>query len=376
MRIAFQIGRTCVALLLFMTALIGLFPVYIDGLTGLSTAAAEWGHIIAGLAALLLVSALVDARGALGFVLAVAATGLAITPLLRAAVLAGGLSQAADSALGPLPDGITAPSPLVFGELFEPLPSTPEHTAVVFRKVGGEDLTLALYRPSSEGPHDVVVLVAGDWTSPSQRQHAALVTRLLSRGVAVVVPEYRLAPAHPHPAPVRDIRAAFDWVRRDGTAQGLDPERLTLVGLGEGGHLALLLAYGERPAGLQGVVALNPLVDPTAAWTEPSAADRQDRLRALLGGAPEERPGQYAAASVLSMVDDKVAPTVLISSRRDSVIPPTHADALVEKLEAVGADHWSVQMSWAGHGCEASAAGPCGQIIGWVLDRFLSGIAH
>src|SRR3989449_10878943 len=60
------------------------------------------------------------------------------------------------------------------------------------------------------------------------------------RGIASVSLSYRLAPAHRFPAPLDDVRHGLRWVRAHAGELGIDPERLALLGLSAGAHLALL----------------------------------------------------------------------------------------------------------------------------------------
>lgn len=47
-------------------------------------------------------------------------------------------------------------------------------------------------------------------------------------GVAVMAIDYRLAPEHKFPAALDDTWDAIEWLRREGVAHGLDPQRLAV----------------------------------------------------------------------------------------------------------------------------------------------------
>ena len=76
-------------------------------------------------------------------------------------------------------------------------------------------------------------------------------------GVAVVAVDYRLAPEHPHPAPLDDCRAALDWCAGRYS-------RLIVAGASAGGGLAAALCLATRdPAGptIAGAHLLYPMLD-------------------------------------------------------------------------------------------------------------------
>lgn len=66
--------------------------------------------------------------------------------------------------------------------------------------------------------------------------------------VAVSV-EYRLAPEHPHPAPVQDCYAALIWMARQAESLGIDGGRIAIGGESSGGCLAAATALLARDRG-------------------------------------------------------------------------------------------------------------------------------
>lgn len=76
--------------------------------------------------------------------------------------------------------------------------------------------------------------------SVSHRKLAAHFAKAI--GAAVFVPDYRLAPEHRFPAPLDDVRAAFDWL----VESGIEPSRIIVAGDSAGGALATALALQLR----------------------------------------------------------------------------------------------------------------------------------
>ncbi|GAB2586914.1 esterase [Paractinoplanes abujensis] len=89
----------------------------------------------------------------------------------------------------------------------------------------------------------------------------------------IVSVEYRLAPEHPHPAPVEDCYAGLVWTAEHAAELGIDPERIVIAGASAGGGLAAGVALMARDRGgpaLLGQMLLCPMID-----------DRNDTVSAI-----------------------------------------------------------------------------------------------
>ena len=83
-------------------------------------------------------------------------------------------------------------------------------------------------------------------------------------GVVAVSVEYRLAPEHPHPAPVEDCYAGLVWTAKHAGELGIDPSRLAIAGASAGGGLAAGTALMARDRGgppLSHQILMCPMLD-------------------------------------------------------------------------------------------------------------------
>ncbi|WP_033263158.1 alpha/beta hydrolase [Amycolatopsis vancoresmycina] len=93
-----------------------------------------------------------------------------------------------------------------------------------------------------------------------------LLALVLELGVVAVNVEYRLAPEHPHPAPVEDCYAGLVWTVGHAAELGVDPERVVVMGGSAGGGLSAGVALLARDRGgphLAGQLLLCPMIDDT-----------------------------------------------------------------------------------------------------------------
>ena len=127
-------------------------------------------------------------------------------------------------------------------------------------------------------------------------------------GVVAVSVEYRLAPEHPHPAPVEDCYAGLVWTGEHCDELGIDASRLIIAGASAGGGLAAGAALMARDRGgpaLSHQMLMCPMLDDRGITPSSQELDGEglwDRTSnttawtALLGdgrGGPEVSP--YAA---------------------------------------------------------------------------------
>ncbi|MFC7228902.1 alpha/beta hydrolase [Salinirubellus salinus] len=131
----------------------------------------------------------------------------------------------------------------------------------------GGELPLRLYRPPDvERPAPALVFAhGGGWTLGTLDSADDICRELAARvGCTVVSVDYRLAPEHPFPAPLEDVRTAATWVREHAESLGVDTSRLGLAGTSAGGNLAAATALytvseGGDPFACQ--VLLYPITD-------------------------------------------------------------------------------------------------------------------
>ncbi|MBK7876843.1 MAG: alpha/beta hydrolase [Planctomycetes bacterium] len=162
--------------------------------------------------------------------------------------------------------------------------TVPTHPNLAYANLGGTDLELDLYLPTSgSGPFPVVLwLHGGGWSGGSRFPLPEEAAQLVELGIAVASVDYRLTrddvlyPGFPvtFPAQIHDVKGAVRWLRAHATQYGLDPARFGAFGRSAGGHLAALLATSGGVSALEGTTGGNAssssAVQAAADWFGPT----------------------------------------------------------------------------------------------------------
>ncbi len=156
----------------------------------------------------------------------------------------------------------------------------------------------------------------------------------------VVLPDYRLAPEHPHPAALEDARAVMKALVAD-TAPGL----LVVSGDSAGGGLALATVLGMRDSGEElpaGCILISPWLD-----LGRNRSDRPDLVRRDVLLSPRwleacavayAQPSNWADSSVSPLhASHRGLPPLLIQAANDDVLLPD-ADDMAASAAAAGVE--------------------------------------
>jgi len=156
----------------------------------------------------------------------------------------------------------------LIGTFFSAMPTVDDVKVTEFEALShdGYQVPLRLYTKDGAAPGPLVVyLHGGGMIMGSVELYDRLVRNLTSRsGVAMLAPDYRLAPEHPDPAPVEDCYAALKWAAENSAEHGFDANRIGVAGDSAGGGLAAGVALLARDRGgpaLARQILIYPMLD-------------------------------------------------------------------------------------------------------------------
>lgn len=269
--------------------------------------------------------------------------------------LSGWLYRPPGAPPGPPPSGSPgAPRPPASGSLGSPASGSPGSPAPPGTPgpspSPGPSGPLA---PSAPGP--VVLAFHGGPESQERPHFDSLYQSLLLRGIGVFAPNVRgsagfgkrfvnLDNGLLRSGAVRDIRAAVDYLVREGIA---DPRRIGIVGGSYGGYMTMagLTEYPElfaAGADLYGIVNFATFF----AHTEPWMA----AISKVEYGDPATQQEMLRALSPIHKLDRVRAPTLVLHGANDTNVPVIEAEQVVQALARRGVPVQYVLFPDEGHG--------------------------
>jgi acetyl esterase/lipase len=154
----------------------------------------------------------------------------------------------------------------------------------------------------------ILYLHGGGYVIGSAATHQNMVGHIAAAtGCRALSVDYRLAPEHPHPAPVNDSITVYEWL----LGQGIDAQHIAVAGDSAGGGLTVATLIAIRDRGLPNPAAgvpLSPWID-----MEATGASMQSNAHVDL----------MVASAALKMMADLFLNG---QSTRDPLAAPLHAD--------------------------------------------------
>jgi dienelactone hydrolase len=183
---------------------------------------------------------------------------------------------------------------------------------------------------------------------------------LAEEGYVAVTVDYRLAPKHPFPACVEDVKAAVRWLRANAGKYQVDPDHIGATGASAGGHLALMLGLtagvrqfegtGGNPDQSSRVTCVVNYFGPTDFTRVYGKSKSEPVLVPFLGGNLQKERLRHIQSSPLYWVTPSPAPTLSIQGTEDDHVPHEQAVWITERLRAAGVEASLLSLGGAGHG--------------------------
>ena len=181
-------------------------------------------------------------------------------------------------------------------------------------------------------------------------------------GYAMASLNYRLAPAAIWPAQIRDCKAAIRWLKAHPHQYGYNPNRIAVMGVSVGGHLAAILAttsgsktfdVGENLDSSSDVtcaVNLYGAVADFAIFAKYREDMGFDGNFSFLGGSLKDHMELARSASPTTYIHADEPPMLVVHGTADHLVPYLQAELLVEAMDKAGAQYYFHTVVGGGHG--------------------------
>jgi acetyl esterase/lipase len=201
--------------------------------------------------------------------------------------------------------------------------------------------------PADAAAPVLVYLPGGGWVYGSRRFQAhRMLAHLAEQGWVCLSADYRVAPHHPWPSHIHDVKRVIAWARNRAGEHGGDPGFVAVSGCSAGGHLATLAGLTGNDPDLQphipdadtsvdAVVSIYGRYD----WEDRTGPERA-RFMAFLERVVVQRPQSavpevFSAAPPLACVHPGAPPFLVIHGANDTIIPVEQARAFVTALRTM-----------------------------------------
>jgi acetyl esterase/lipase len=299
-----------------------------------------------------------------------------------------------------------------------------------------ESLLCDIWIPQQGIPHTGVAIIylhGGLWQALDKDFLAQpLFRRLVSQGHVIMDVAYSLAPGADLNRMLGDVKQAIIWMKTHAREYEINPDRIVLMGVSGGAHLALLAAYApDHPAfqlvcpsadmSIRAVVSMFGVTDLSTFYQEYGRSNQKqpeyttqitDDLRPhvfnktwldkfmtlsrafpayrhgnmpggalllvyLLGGTLKEIPDVYRQASPIAHVGPNCPPTIQIFDQYDFVVDASHGRRLHQTLCEAGATSVYMEFPETVHGFDqyigvSRRVAPAAQSATYDIERFLA----
>ncbi len=197
-----------------------------------------------------------------------------------------------------------------------------------------------LFRPQGTGPWPLIVVDHAGFGTAADFSDVAL--GMTDKGYLAFAPDFRgsgksqgvheLAKGE-----VNDVIAGIDYVQ----AQGLiDHDRIGIYGQSHGASVSMLVA--ERDPRIKAVVEeagfsdLTTLYQAEVTSTDPTVMATLAEALPMIGGTPQQVPGEYAVRSAVLGVATFNAPLLIVHGAQDPLVPVGQAYEMYDAMRAAG----------------------------------------
>lgn len=223
-----------------------------------------------------------------------------------------------------------------------------EMKSYVYKKVDEKELKMDIYYPLDQTKKNYPVVYfchGGGWISGFRNQpnNISWCKYLASRGFVASSIDYRYGYKNSINDLLADYSDGIDFIRSNANDLRIDDDKIVLMGLSAGAHLALLYASyytfiedDDAISGIQSAVAYYPPSDLKDLFDRGNKSlFARFAARRTLKGTPTSEEEVYTKYSPTTWISERMLPTLLVHGKQDSVVPFNSSVKLIKKLQSL-----------------------------------------
>lgn len=199
----------------------------------------------------------------------------------------------------------------------------------------------------------IVLIHGGGWNSGSKNDFVSYIDSFKKRmpGYAIFNINYRLVNgSNLFPAQEQDVKTAIDFIAKNSLDYHINKNKLVLLGVSAGGHLALLQGYKYSNPKVAAIVDFFGPTDLMTMFQKPWHPYVPFVLQMITGTTPKQNAALYQQSSPVNYVSSHSAPTLILHGSSDNIVNVSQSKSLKSKLDQAGVKNELVIYPGKAHG--------------------------
>lgn len=185
----------------------------------------------------------------------------------------------------------------------------------------------------------IVLIHGGGCNSGSKNDFATYIDSFKKRmpDYAIFNINYRLVNgSNFFPTQEEDIRAAINFIDKNSCEYRINKNKLVLLGVSAGAHLALLQGYKYKDPKIAAIIDFFGPTDLVTMYKNPWHPLVPYALQMITGTTPFANAELYRQSSPINFISSNSAPTLILHGGKDQVVDVSQSKALKNKLDNAG----------------------------------------
>ncbi len=214
------------------------------------------------------------------------------------------------------------------------------------------DIYLPAHR-SIQSTKSIVLIHGGGWNSGSKKDFVAYIDSFKSRmpDYAIFNINYRLVNgSNLFPTQELDVKTAIDFIVTNAVEYHFNKNKLVLLGVSAGGHLALLQGYKYNNPKVAAIIDFFGPTDLVTMFQKPWNPYVPFVLQMITGTTPRQNSALYKQSSPINYINPQSAPTLILHGGSDKIVNVSQSKTLKDKLDKAGVRNELIIYPGKSHG--------------------------